>query len=70
MARKPQETFREPPDYRLFYLDGDGKIKGSKPLADCADDEAAIAKALSLAEERRLELYDGCRLVIAIPPKA
>ncbi len=65
MATKPQE----PPSYRIFYLDADGKIKKSKLLADCADDEAAIEKTRALTDDRRLELFDGCRLVIAFPAK-
>ena len=65
MAQVPQE----PPSYRVFYLDAAGKIKKSKPLDDCANDEEAIEKARGLVDERRLELFDGCRLVIAFPAK-
>jgi hypothetical protein len=59
----------EPPNYSVFYLDAEGKIKKSKPLKDCATDAEAIAKAQTLKDDRRLELFDGCRLVVALPAK-
>ncbi len=65
MATKPQE----PASYRIFYLDASGKIQKSKPLEDCANDEEAIEKARGLVDDRRLELFEGCRLVIAFQAK-
>ncbi len=59
----------EPASYRLFFLDGEGKIKKSRSL-DCADDETAMAQARRLADGRTLELYDGCRLVLKFEPGA
>lgn len=60
---------QEPPNYSVFFLDAEGKIKKSKPLKDCASDDEAIAKAQTLKDDRRLELFDGCRLVMAFPAK-
>ncbi|MGB8277645.1 MAG: hypothetical protein WCF20_06920 [Methylovirgula sp.] len=65
MATKPQER----PSYRIFYLDASAKIRKSKALEDCANDEEAIEKARGLVDDRRLELVDGCRLVIAFPAR-
>lgn len=55
----------EPSDYRVFFLDGEGRIKKSRALA-CATDEEAIAQAHGLADGRTLELFDGCRLVLRL----
>ncbi|WP_036255320.1 hypothetical protein [Methylocapsa acidiphila] len=56
----------EPASYRVFFLDGQGKIQKSKALS-CADDDEAVATARMLADGRILELYDGCRLVLRLP---
>jgi hypothetical protein len=58
----------EPSSYRLFFLDGQGRIKKSRSLA-CANDEEAIKQAHGLADGRTLELYDGCRLVLKLSPE-
>lgn len=63
-------TPQEPREYRVFYLDAEGKIKKSKALDNCANDEEAIEKARHLVDDRRLELFESCRLVIAFPAKA
>ncbi|WOJ89436.1 hypothetical protein RZS28_16825 [Methylocapsa polymorpha] len=55
----------EAADYRLFFLDDQGRIRKSKAL-DCNNDDAAIEHARGLADGRTLELYDGCRLVFRI----
>jgi hypothetical protein len=60
---------QEPPKYSVFYLDADGKIKKSKRLRECTTDDEAIKTALSLKDDRRLNLFDGCRLVMAFPAK-
>lgn len=57
----------EPASYQLFFLDEQGRIKKSKALR-CTDDEAAIAEVRRLEDGRTLELYDGCRLVLRLPP--
>ncbi len=56
----------DPADYKIFFLDGEGRIKKSKALP-CGDDAAAIEEAHRLADGRVLELYDGCRLVLRLP---
>jgi hypothetical protein len=57
----------EPASYKVFFLDDEGRIKKTKALR-CADDAAAIAEAQRLADGRTLEVFDGCRLVVRLPP--
>ncbi|ACB96998.1 hypothetical protein [Beijerinckia indica] len=59
----------EGPDYRAFFLDEAGKIKKSKVLKACQTDAEAIAAAETLHDGRRLEVFDGCRLVAALPER-
>jgi hypothetical protein len=60
---------QDPPNYSVFYYDAEGKIKKSKRLRECTNDADAIATARTLTDERRLELFDGCRRVIVFPAK-
>jgi hypothetical protein len=55
----------EPASYKVFFLDAQGRIKKSKALA-CASDNEAIELARGLVDGRKLELFDGCRLVLRI----
>ncbi len=55
------------PEYKVFFLDEQGKIKKAKDLKAITTDEEAIAKARQLLDGRRLELFEGCRLVLAFP---
>ncbi len=55
------------PEYKVFFLDEQGKIKKSKDLKAVSTDEEAIAKARELLDGRTLELFEGCRLVQAFP---
>ena len=52
------------PEYKVFFLDEQGKIKKAKELKAIANDEEAIAKARTLLDGRRLELFEGCRFVL------
>lgn len=52
-------------DFRIFFLDENGKIKKSKALKTIVEAEA-IAEARKMADGRKIELYDGCRLVLTI----
>ncbi len=53
------------PEYKIFFLDEQGKIKKSKDLTAIASDEDAISAARMLLDGRRLELFEGCRFVRA-----
>jgi hypothetical protein len=43
-------------DYRLYFLDGDGHIRGVAEL-DCASDAEAIVLAESFGDDRPMELW-------------
>jgi len=51
------------PTYRLYRLDGAGRINAAAEWIDAADDEQACAKARGLAASGRYEVWDGNRLV-------
>jgi len=54
------------PEYRTYFRDSDGKIKGTQIL-DCEDDTAAAVKVEILLAERQnsstAEVWAGRRLV-------
>jgi hypothetical protein len=49
--------------YRLYCLDGVGKVASAEWI-EAADDEGAIEMAENLRRERSCELWQGGRLVI------
>jgi len=53
------------PEYKVFFLDDQGKIKKSKDLKAVATDKDAVSAARLLLDGRRLELFEGCRFVRA-----
>ena len=50
------------PAYRLYYLDGTGKVASAEWL-DATDDDTALALARDLCKTRRCELWDRQRLI-------
>jgi hypothetical protein len=54
-------------NYRLYRLDGAGKIVGAEWLA-ADDDEQAVAQARNGGVHSTLELWDRQRLVIRLRP--
>jgi hypothetical protein len=54
------------PDYRAYTVGDDGHFNGYEPLV-CADDQAAITKARTLARHYDVELWCGSMLVSSIP---
>ncbi len=57
------------PEYKVFFLDDQGKIKKVKDLKALTTDEAAISQARALLDGRRLELFEGCRFVLGFSSK-
>ncbi len=51
------------PEYKVFFLDDQGKIKKTKDLKAVSSDEDAIATARALLDGCRLDLFEGCRFV-------
>ena len=56
------------PDYRLYCLDGSGKIAKAHDIA-AADDEAAIALANRMKLAMKCELWERGRMVASITPE-
>lgn len=55
--------------YRLYRLDGDGKVLSAQWL-EAADDASALDAAAGRCEGRPAELWQGKRLVARIDPHA
>jgi hypothetical protein len=52
------------PEYKVFFLNEQGKIKKAKDLKVIANDAEAISMARTLLDGRRLDLFEGCRFVL------
>jgi hypothetical protein len=55
--------------YRLYYLDGGGRISSALDL-ECADDADALATLQEYADGRPMELWQAGRRVLAWHPAA
>jgi hypothetical protein len=51
------------PTYRLYRLDGAGRINAAAEWIEAADDNEACSKGRGLAASGRYEVWDGNRLV-------
>ena len=49
--------------YRLYRLDGMGRITGAAQVIEATSDQEALASAFAQAEPARFELWHGRRLV-------
>jgi hypothetical protein len=56
------------PSYRLYCLDGTGRITGAAELIEASDNEDAIAVARTLAKPSKCEIWLDRRLIATIPP--
>jgi hypothetical protein len=57
------------PQYRLYALDQEGRIRQPARLLDCETDHAAVEEARSFLDGRDAELWEGARLVHRFPKK-
>ena len=57
------------PQYRLYALDQEGRIRQPPRLLDSATDDAAVEEARSFLDGRKAELWEGSRLVHRFPKK-
>ncbi len=53
--------------YRLYSLDGVGKVMSAQWI-DAADDKEAVEASVKLMDGARYELWDHTRLVMRIDP--
>jgi hypothetical protein len=56
------------PDYRIYVLDKDGRIKKPAEHAVCSDDAAAVEKAKEQLGEEAIEVWDRARFVTRLEP--
>jgi hypothetical protein len=55
------------PDYKLYFLDEDGRIRRALDL-ECRDDEQALSVVREHVSDQAMELWCGRRLVRGFPP--
>ena len=55
-------------NYRLYRLDGTGRITGAAEVIDGASDDEAIAAARAMRPDCASELWQGRRFVTRIHP--
>jgi hypothetical protein len=58
------------PLYKFYSLDGRGRRIEPAIEVDCSDDVAAIAHGDAMQKDAKLEIWEGSRLVIVLPPNA
>jgi hypothetical protein len=55
------------PTYRFYTTGPDGYLFGIPKVAECVDDKEAVEKALQLAIDRDVEIWDHKRFVARLP---
>jgi hypothetical protein len=56
-------------DYRVFLLDDEGRVSQVPRMIRCTTDEDAMRRARQFQEHQAVEIWQGARLVIKIPPQ-
>jgi hypothetical protein len=57
------------PEYRIYLTAADGRILGPAIVLECADDQEALEKTERTTKgNTALELWQGNRLVLRLPP--
>ena len=54
-------------EYRLYHLDGAGRVGGAE-WVKALDDDSAVQAARALCRTVQCEIWQGPRLVATIPP--
>jgi hypothetical protein len=55
------------PTYRIYTVGRDGTFLGAPEVAECADDEEVVARAMQAASGFGAEIWDNKRLVAQLP---
>jgi hypothetical protein len=55
------------PMYRIYTNGPDGYLFGIPKVAECVDDKEAVEKAIQLANDRGVEIWDHKRFVARLP---
>ena len=53
--------------YRIYTIGRGGHFLGSPDVVECADDKEAVEKAMQLAGDLDVEIWDHRRLVAPLP---
>jgi hypothetical protein len=56
-----------PISYRIYTIGRGGHFLGSPEVVECADDKEAVEKAMQLAGDLDVEIWDQKRLVTPLP---
>ena len=56
------------PDYKMYHLDGEGRIAGAPQEFVAGDDDAALAEAHGRQRGMSAELWQGRRLLARLKP--
>ena len=56
-----------PISYRIYTIGRGGHFLGSPDVVECADDKEAVEKAMQLAGDLDVEIWDHKRLVTPLP---
>ena len=56
------------PIYRLYVIDPDAHITVPPTLADCPDDDSAIAKRNKYLDGKAIEVWECARIVTRLEP--
>jgi hypothetical protein len=54
-------------DYRIYELDGGGRVFSPARIIQCEDDDDAVSQAVLLSADRAVEIWAGKRRVGLIP---
>jgi hypothetical protein len=52
-----KRLFQQMPKYRIYLIDDEGQVSSIPAIADCRDDQAALAKAKQFAAGRPVEVW-------------
>jgi hypothetical protein len=55
--------------YRVYRLNGDGRISSQPLIFECPDDDRVSDQARQLFDGRGIEVWDGPRLVVRLEPE-
>ena len=56
-----------PISYRIYTIGRGGHFLGGPDVVECADDKEAVEKAMQLAGDLDVEIWDDKRLVTPLP---
>lgn len=55
--------------YRLYQIGPEGRIDAPAEIIECDSDAEVIARAKAMMDGHNIEIWDGARVVVKLPPK-